>query len=158
MIHYALQCRRGHGFDGWFADSAAFERQVGHGLVECPVCADTKVTRALMAPAVLAKSTVPQVQEEASPPAPETPPAPPVAVAGEKMPDQMRAALARLRAEVERNCDYVGTEFAAVARRIHRGEQQARGIYGETTPEQAEALEEEGIDIARIPWVPRADG
>jgi hypothetical protein len=66
--------------------------------------------------------------------------------------------LQRLRAEVEKTCDYVGAGFADEARRIHRGESQRRGIYGETEPSEAEALAEEGIEIARIPWVPRADG
>ena len=66
--------------------------------------------------------------------------------------------LQKLRAEVEQNCDYVGDEFAAEARRIHNGEADARGIYGETTPEEAEALAEDGIEVSRVPWVPRADG
>ncbi len=74
------------------------------------------------------------------------------------LPDQVRAVLQRVRAEVERSSDYVGPEFAEEARRIHRGESEKRSIYGESTPEQAESLAEEGIEVARIPWVPRADG
>ena len=48
-------------------------------------------------------------------------------------------------------------DFAEEARRIHHGEAQARGIYGESTPEEAESLADEGINIAQIPWVPRTD-
>jgi hypothetical protein len=70
----------------------------------------------------------------------------------------MRAMLQKLRAEVERNCDYVGPDFAAEARRIHNGKSDRRGIYGEATPEQAEGLRDDGIEIGQIPWVPRADG
>jgi hypothetical protein len=70
----------------------------------------------------------------------------------------VRAVLQRIRAEVEQKCDYVGQRFAEEARAMHSGESKRRSIYGETTPDQAEALAEEGIDIARIPWVPRADG
>ena len=81
----------------------------------------------------------------------------PVVAAG-PMPAQLRAMLQKMRAEVEKQCDYVGKEFAEEARRIHRGEADARGIFGEATDSEAEALKEEGIDIARIPWVPRADG
>lgn len=77
--------------------------------------------------------------------------------AGIALPDRVRAALQRLRADVERNCDYVGNGFAEEARRIHNGEAKVRGIYGESTPEQAEALAEDGIEVARIPWLPRAD-
>jgi len=73
------------------------------------------------------------------------------------MPAQLRAMLQRLRAEIERNCDYVGRDFAEEARRIHRGEAERRGIFGEATESEAEALREEGIEVARIPWVPRSD-
>jgi hypothetical protein len=73
------------------------------------------------------------------------------------IPDSVRAALQKLREEVEKNCDYVGQDFAAEARRIHNGETEARGIYGESTDDEAEALEEDGIAFARIPWAPRND-
>jgi hypothetical protein len=65
--------------------------------------------------------------------------------------------LQRLRAEVEQKCTYVGGKFAEEARRIHDGEAPAKPIYGEATKAEAEALEEDGITVARIPWVPRAD-
>ncbi len=81
-----------------------------------------------------------------------------MAVQPPRLPAQVRAMLQKLRAEVERNCDYVGPDFAAEARRIHRGESDRRGIYGEATQEQAEGLRDDGIEIAHIPWVPRADG
>jgi len=74
------------------------------------------------------------------------------------MPDELRAKLQRLRSEIERNCDDVGADFADEARRIHSGDAKARGIYGETTPAEAQALGEDGIEVARIPWVPRSDG
>ena len=73
------------------------------------------------------------------------------------MPAQLRALLARMRAEVEKNCDYVGQDFAEEARKIHNGEAEARGIYGETTDSEAEALKEDGIEFARLPWVPPSD-
>ena len=80
-----------------------------------------------------------------------------VSVSGDHLPDQVRAALQKLRAEVEKNADYVGQDFADEARRIHNGESERRAIYGEATPEQAEALADDGIPVAQIPWVSRAD-
>jgi hypothetical protein len=164
MIHYQLRCENGHGFDGWFRDSAAFEKQAAAGFVECPTCASTKVARALMAPAIPKKGRAARnVKPEAAPepPRPEAPPAEPrpvpVPAVAARMPAELRAALARLRAEVERTCDYVGPAFAEEARRIHRGEAAARGIYGETSPEEAEALREEGVEFASVPWVPPTD-
>lgn len=156
MIHYQLRCSQAHEFDGWFKDSAAFEKQARRGLVECPECGDTGVGRALMAPAVPKKGRAAAV---AAPPAqpPTTPAVPPKATSG-PMPAQVFAMLQRMRSEVEKNCDYVGGQFADEARKIHSGESEKRGIYGEATPEQAEALAEDGIEVSSIPWVPRADG
>lgn len=154
MIHYQLCCSQGHEFDGWFSDSAAFDKQAKRGLVECPSCGDVKVTRAMMAPAV-AMRDAPPVRVEQPHPAPATPPAP---VAGGKMPAHLRAMLQHMRSEIEKHCDYVGPAFADEARKMHHGESEKRGIYGETTPSEAEALADEGIDVARIPWVPRSDG
>ena len=151
MIHYQLQCGEGHAFDGWFKDSASFDKQAKRGLLECPQCGSAQVERALMTPAVPKKGRAVTVRAA-------EPPSAPIAVGGEAVPAQIRAMLQKLRAEVEQNCDYVGDEFAAEARRIHNGEADARGIYGETTPEEAEALAEDGIEVSRIPWVPRADG
>lgn len=160
MIHYQLRCSRGHEFDGWFADSAAFDKQAKRGLVECPVCTDVKVTRAMMAPAVATRETLPVAVETPRPadaPQPAQPPAP-APVAGGPIPAHLRAMLQHMRAEVEKHCDYVGPAFADEARKMHRGESDKRGIYGETTPAEAEALADEGIEVSSIPWVPLADG
>jgi hypothetical protein len=176
MIHYQLQCDRVHAFDGWFKDSVAFDRQAETGLIACPICGSVRVTRALMAPA-LGRGTRHRRDHPAEPdpgepnptrPAPAQPvgapgtpavPAipPPVAVTEAGMPDRLRAMLQRLRSEIEKNCDYVGTGFADEARRIHHGESEARGIYGETTPAEAEALADEGIEFGVVPWLPRSD-
>jgi hypothetical protein len=160
MIHYQLRCADSHEFDGWFKDSGNFERQAKRGLIACPVCATTKVDRALMAPRLHKKGrSIDRVidhetQAEAPAPGPATMPTP---AAGGVLPDQVRAVLHKLRTEVEKNCDYVGNEFANEARKIHNGEAEPRGIYGETTDDEAEALADDGIDVARIPWLPRAD-
>jgi hypothetical protein len=169
MIHYQLCCDAEHEFDGWFKDSDNFDRQAARKLISCPVCASTKIRRALMAPGIRKKGGVspvgvarggvsPVIEADTHLPAP-APPAPHVSNqrAGGIMPDQVRAALLKLRAEVEKNCDYVGPNFAEEARRIHNGESQPRGIYGESTEAEAEALADEGIGVAQIPWLPRAD-
>ncbi len=158
MIHYQLRCAGDHHFDGWFKDSASFDKQARRGLVECPTCGNTKVDRALMAPAVSTSRAVAPVEPPAPTPAAEVLPPVPAMAGGGRMPAQLIAMLQKLRSEVEKNCDYVGPELAEEARKIHRGEAEERGIYGETTPDEAEALAEEGIELRQIPWVPRADG
>jgi len=162
MIHYELRCDTGHGFDGWFKDSASFDMQSKQGLLSCPTCGSAAVDRALMAPSVAKRrrqevvQATPAATDTTLPAAPEM--APNMVMDPARLPDHVRAALQKLRSEIEKHCTYVGTGFADEARRIHRGEADPRGIYGESTPEQAELLAEEGIEIARVPWVPRADG
>lgn len=180
MIHYQLHCAGGHDFDGWFSDSAAFNAQAKAGFVECPTCGGTDVGKRLMAPAIPKKgaprrrneaATAAEGNSEASAQPPTPTAAPPSAPGGGMVsgpiPAQLVALLQRMRGEVERNCEYVGPKFAEAARRLHqeqqegtRGESQppVRGIYGEATDAEAEALREDGIEVARIPWVPRADG
>jgi hypothetical protein len=145
MILYDLRCKAGHEFEAWFRDSSAYDRQRKAGAVLCPVCGDKKVEKALMAPAVAKKGN------RGAPTAPPQP-SPEAAKMGEAM--QM---LRTLRKQIETDCDYVGPKFAEEARRIHYQETEARGIYGEATKEESEALSEEGIEFGQIPWVPPHD-
>lgn len=168
MIRYELRCEQAHEFDGWFKDSAAFDKLAAAGLVECPHCGPAKVAKRLMAPAIPKKGrparnakpeALPAPVAEAPTPPPAPPPAPLAlpAAALAAMPAELRAMLRHMRTEIEKNCDYVGADFAEEARKIHHGKVEARGIFGEATEDEAEALREEGIDIARIPWVPPSD-
>ena len=136
MIRYNLICRKAHEFEGWFRDSALFDEQVAAGEVVCPVCGSKKVEKALMAPRVAAGRDRGRATKEAN-------------EAGKVM-----NALRELRSHVEANCDYVGPEFAEEARKIHYGETDQRNIYGETSSDEAKSLEEEGVEVQRIPWVP----
>ena len=149
MILYDLRCRRGHVFEAWFRDSAAYDDQAAAGKVLCPACGSRKVEKALMAPRV-SKGQEATAGQEAKPKVP-------VARAEtEKAAETMRE-LAELRQKVEENFDYVGPNFAEEARKIHYGEADAHNIYGETSDEEAESLKDEGISFGRIPWIPRHD-
>ena len=139
MIVYDLSCARAHVFEAWFKDSATFEKQQKQGKVSCPTCGSSEVVRGPQATNIATG-----VSREKS------------AKAAEKQ-AEVRAALKEIRHKVEQNCDYVGPNFAEEARKIHYGESEARGIYGETTPEEAKALDDEGVPVARIPWIERED-
>ena len=158
MILYRLRCSEGHQFESWFKDSKTYERQEKKSLIGCAVCGDSKVQRAIMAPRIGKKGKT----AEAEAPAPAPAPAPTLeqkqmAALARKMPKELREALLKVRAEVEKNCEHVGERFAEEARKIHYGESDKRGIYGETTDEEAEALAEEGIEFGRMPWIPRGN-
>ncbi len=138
MIRYALRCGSEHEFEAWFRDSAGYDEQHAAGEVACPVCGDSDVTKALMTPGIPRKGNrnVDAVRSRT-----------------EKLTGDVMEAVERLRRHVEENCDYVGSEFAEEARKIHYGETDERGIYGEATPEDAEALDEEGIEVYSLPKV-----
>ena len=137
MIVYDLKCRDGHQFEAWFRDSGAYDAQIEAGDLLCPVCGCTNVQKALMAPNLSrGEAGTPAAQED-------------------QRAAQARRALLELRRQVELNCDYVGARFPEEARRIHYGEADPRGIYGESTAEEADALKEEGVQVQRIPWLPR---
>jgi hypothetical protein len=135
MILFTLRCAAGHEFEAWFRDGDGFEAQQKEGEIACPDCGDSHVEKALMAPNI-------GRSHKKSPP---------------MSPAQMRAALVELRRRVETNCDYVGERFAEEARKIHYGEVDPRGIYGEATTEESQELADEGISFGRIPWVPSSD-
>lgn len=141
MIRYDLICDKGHEFDGWFSDSDAFETQAKRGFVECTVCGSHKVEKQLMAPRLAAKSNS----------KPETKPM--VAAADPRM-QQMMQLVREVRRHVEENAENVGDKFAEEARKIHYGESEERGIYGNATQDDALALIEEGIEVHPLPRLP----
>ena len=155
MILYRLRCSKGHEFESWFKESKTYERQEKKSLVGCAVCGDAKVARAPMAPRLGKGSQRPEVEAPVAAAAPAPPPEhQQMAALAKHMPKELREALLKVREQVEKNCEHVGDKFAEEARKIHYGESDKRGIYGETSDEEAEALADEGIEFGRLPWVP----
>lgn len=145
MIRYALKCPTGHVFDSWFRDSVAFETLSARGQVACAVCGATPVEKSLMAPAL--RNDKPAGQK--------APPVPAAPLADAASPTER--ALAGLRRYLSETSHYVGGTFADEARRIHLGEAEARSIWGEASAEDAQALRDEGVPVAPLPWLSRRD-
>lgn len=125
-----LQCPHGHRFEGWFASTDDFEAQLSRKLVECPVCGATEVSRMPSAPSLnLSGATQTRPAESHA----------------------LQAQVMRALREVLEKTENVGERFAEEARRIHYNEAPARSIRGVTTPEDAQALVEEGIDVMPLP-------
>lgn len=164
MIRYRLKCSEGHGFDAWFRSSDDCERQISAGLVNCSICGDIDVQKALMAPPVQTARTrtaAPVEQVVETPSAKSPPPVPVAKPIPEKnqTPDSEDMALfvammRKVREKVVKSADYVGPRFAEEARRIHFGETKERGIYGEATPDEVNALQDDGVDIMPLPVLP----
>ncbi len=137
MISFNLICEHDHAFEAWFRNNADFDEQKKRDLVSCPQCGSTKVEKALMAPAVSTGKKRDQI----------------ALAMGEKQ-KQALAQLKELSKKVRENADYVGDKFAEEARKIHFGETEARGIYGEATTDEAEALVDEGVEFLPLPVFP----
>jgi len=145
MIVFDLACDEGHRFEGWFGSSGDYEEQRARGLLACPACGASNVTKAPMAPAVPAKGNS---RQEVLPP--ETRP-----MANTPMPPQVQramAALAKAQAEALKNSTWVGDRFAEETRKMHYGERDEAPIHGQASLAEAKALIEEGVAVAPLPF------
>ena len=136
-----LQCPQQHSFEGWFGSEADFQDQLGRGLVECPLCGDVAVSKLLSAPRLnlgSVRDAAPQSQEVVA------------------APDRtMQAAWMKMVRHVMASTDDVGARFPEEARRMHYGETEERGIRGQASPDETQALLEEGIGVLPLP-IPKA--
>jgi hypothetical protein len=134
-----LHCSHHHSFEGWFASEDDYQSQLSRGLVECPLCGDTAVSKKLSAPRLNLGAAQPESRQEVI-----------------SMPDaSLQAAWLKMVRHVMANTDDVGDRFAEEARRIHYGEAQERGIRGQASREETEALLEEGVGVLPLP-IPKA--
>lgn len=150
-----LACQGGHLFEGWFASEDDFQTQLARSLVECPVCGDAAITKRLSAPRLNLGAAAP-AQTAKEPPAAQQqqpPPSQPVAM---PMPHDaaMQAAWLQMMRRVSADTEDVGRRFAEEARRIHYGESEQRGIRGQASRQETEALLEEGIAVLALPVLP----
>ena len=157
MIRYALNCDEGHGFESWFQNSAAYDKQAKRALVDLPGLRLCQSREGDHGAAAWARRNGGGCASDAPPaPMPPAPPAPanaPVAVMSPPE-RELRKKLKELRDHITKNADYVGPRFPEQARKIHYGEMEHRSIYGEASPEEAKELHEEGIDFHPLPILP----
>ena len=155
MIRYSLRCERGHVFESWFQNSAAYESQEKRKLVSCPSCGSVKVERAIMAPQIVSKKGREAAEPEPAPAAVPTEAAvtesTPLLMAQER---ELRAKIKELRDHIVKNADNVGERFPNEARKMHYGDIEHRPIYGEASPDEARALIEEGVEVSPLPVLP----
>jgi len=141
MIVYQLHCLNGHEFEAWFRDSKTYDLQARQGEIDCPHCGDTSISKSIMAPNITPsrnkiKSPVDRGEAE---------------VRAHEVAEKILEAVTAIRTHVEENCENVGAEFAEEAKRIHYGETEQRGIVGTATLEEANELDEEGVEFYRLP-------
>ena len=133
MIKYNLECECGSSFESWFSNSTEYEFLHKKKMITCIECNSTAVKKTLMTPNLSGKSNK--------------------AKKNNKFEKMLKKELVKFRKYIEKNCQDVGDNFTQEARSIHYDKNTSKGIYGKATPEEAEELMEEGIDVATIPWI-----
>ena len=146
MIRYALVCAKGHSFESWFQNSAAYDKQAKRALVTCPVCGTAKVEKEIMSPRLAGS------RKRAEAPAPSNEATPVAMVSPQE--HELRKKLKELHEHLTRNADNVGQKFPEEARKMHYGEIDHRSIYGEASPDEARKLHDEGVQFHPLPVLP----
>jgi hypothetical protein len=174
MIVFDLNCHSGHQFEVWFRSSKDYDDQIARNEVECPICGDCEVRKAPMAPNVGAKTNqktdkssvkdstkisedIDEILEDLKDGDMIGEYVDQYSVGLSLLPKELQVeletVLVKVQRHVEKNCEYVGEDFAEEARRIHYGEREDRGIYGEATETESEELLDEGINLIPLPLV-----
>jgi len=147
MKVFNLQCAAQHGFEGWFASEDDFQQQLARRLVSCPLCNDTGITKLPSAPRLNLGANAPSKPEPSPAQAQAAPQQPSV---GPEV-QALQAAWMKTVRHLVANTEDVGPRFAEEARRMHHGEAPERGIRGQASADEREALREEGIDVMQLP-------
>jgi len=136
MIKYNLKCKNEHEFESWFSDSKEFEKLKRKKLLECIYCSSKLIEKSIMSPML---SGIKPKDDNSS-------------FLKQNLLDDKKNFL-KLRNYIEKNFEFVGDKFSEKVREIYYDKNTKKSIYGTTTPEEREELEEEGIDLLSIPWV-----
>jgi hypothetical protein len=136
MIKYILKCSNNHEFESWFSNSVEFDKLNAKKMLECIYCPSKKINKSIMAPSI---SGAKQKKEKDN-------------LLDKKLLDE-RKQLSKLKYYIENNFEFVGDKFSEKVREIYYDNKTSKSIYGTTTQEEREILEDEGIDLLSIPWV-----
>ena len=134
-----LRCGNDHRFEGWFASDDDFVSQGERGLMACPICSDHAITRLPSAPRVNLLGRGDDARPAAS-----------VHAVMPAQPEKQQAQWLRAVREMLASTEDVGERFVEEARRIHYGEAEQRGIRGRASPEDADSLRDEGIEVLSL--------
>tara|TARA_B100000886_G_scaffold82734_1_gene53895 strand:- start:5825 stop:6244 length:420 start_codon:yes stop_codon:yes gene_type:complete len=135
MIKYILKCKNKHEFESWFSDSEEFDKLDKKNLLECIYCSSKKISKSIMAPMVSVEKkevNLPKI---------------------DKIMIDEKKKLIKLRNYIEKNFEYVGKDFSKKVREIYYDKKNNKSIYGTTTDQERQDLEEEGINLISVPWL-----
>jgi hypothetical protein len=143
MIKYNLECLCGENFESWFQNSNEYEKLLKKNLINCFVCGSSKtIKKSIMAPSVASSKTSATKKDVEQ---------------KKEFLKNVKSKIRELNNYITKNAEYVGDKFVSEVRSIHYDKKKKRNIYGNATLEETKELQEEGIDVATIPWAPKED-
>ena len=139
MIKYNLKCNNKHEFDSWFLDSKEFEKLKLKKMIECSFCGTKSIDKTIMSPNIGIK----ELEEKGF-------------KTSNKL-EKVRSDLLKMRNFIEKNFEYVGTNFPREVRNIYYDKRKNKNIYGKATQEESEQLKDEGIELTAVPWIDKTE-
>ena len=139
MIKYNLKCKNKHEFESWFLDSKEFEKLKLKKMIECSFCGTKSIDKTIMSPNIGIK----ELEEKGF-------------KTSNKL-EKVRSDLLKMRNFIEKNFEYVGTNFPREVRNIYYDKRKNKNIYGEATQEESEQLKDEGIELTAVPWIDKTE-
>jgi len=133
MIKYLLKCNKMHEFESWFSDSKEYEKLKKKNLIECIYCNSKHVEKSIMSPNVVASNMEKTINNKEF--------------------ADFKKNLTKIKKYLEKNFVFVGDKFPQEVREIYYDNKKKKNIYGTATLKEKIELEEEGIELATIPWV-----
>ena len=133
MIKYLLKCNKMHEFESWFSDSKEYEKLKKKNLIECIYCNTKHVEKSIMSPNVVASNMEKTINNKEF--------------------VDFKKNLTKIKKYIEKNFEFVGDKFPQEVREIYYDNKKKKNIYGTATLKEKIELEEEGIELATIPWV-----
>ena len=139
MIKYLLKCKNEHEFESWFSESKEYDKLKNKKLIECIFCGSKNVNKSIMSPNIVGKNKIVQKRHN------------------NKEFNKIKKNLIKIQKFVEKNFEFVGNKLPSKVREIYYDNKKIKNIYGTATLEERLKLEEEGIEIASIPWVKKKE-
>ena len=135
MIKYILKCKKKHEFESWFSSSSEFEKLKKKKLIECIFCRSQEVSKSIMSPNIAGKkhknNSAPDIKDFL----------------------KIKKDLIKIKKFVEKNYEFVGDKFSREVREIFYDNKKKKNIYGTASLKEKQELEDEGIELATIPWI-----
>ena len=120
-------------FEGCFDNSKDYAMQLRKNLINCPNCNSSSIKKFLMSPNLSKKSNAKKLIKNKK---------------------TVINNIKKYKKIIEKNFDYVGSNFTEEAKKMKYGEIDERPIYGEASLDQTKELLDEEISVVPLPWTP----